>query len=399
LFTLLAITNFHRPDPRRRGGPDAAGRRAHNINGFMFTSNRKYIIHWELTDICNLMCPMCPRTDIDNYCRPVKGIRREQFYLKDVKQVFPEAFLKNTAGVDFCGNFGDPCIARDFYEICAYLIESYGIQIMVSTNGSMRVPKWWQKLGELFSGTKSRIEFHIDGLEDTNHLYRIGADWHKLMANTAAFISTGARADWIFILFKHNQHQIEAARKAARDMVFNSFVLVDSGRFPDGGKYSYMHPDGRPGALEKASISVRPGVDGTKHPVSKAKLDAGEKIGSNPAIPPGAGRASGFLKTVNGITCKASKHNRFYIDANGTVAPCCWVSNTDPQNPGNMLMALNIAGKNLEDFNLRNRPLEEILNDDLFAGLFAELWAKDALSTCRKKCGKKHRNIRATLKI
>jgi MoaA/NifB/PqqE/SkfB family radical SAM enzyme len=372
----------------------------------MFTADRKYIIHWELTDICNLKCPMCPRTDISNYCRPVKGIRKTQFYLKDVQQYLPDTFLHGVAGVDFCGNFGDPCMARDYYEICTYLIKTYEIKIMVSTNGSMRNPAWWKKLGELFCGTKSRIEFHIDGLEDTNHRYRIGASWHKLMANTRAFISTGARADWIFILFKHNQHQIEAAHKIARNMGFHSFVLVDSGRFPEGGKYRYMHPNGQPAELEKATISIFPGIEAKKFNILEVKSEANEKIGSNPTIPsdavgavPPSGQDSGQLKAVNGITCKASKHNRFYIDAQGNVAPCCWVSGTDPQNPGNMLMALKIAGKSLEDFNLRNRPLEKILNDELFACLFAELWEKDALSTCRKKCGKKHRNIRSTMNI
>ena len=363
----------------------------------MFTADRKYIIHWELTDICNLKCPMCPRTDVDNYCRPVKGIRKAQFYLKDMQQYLPDTFLHNLAGVDFCGNFGDPCMARDFYEICAYLIKKYEIKIMVSTNGSMRNPAWWKKLGELFSGTQSRIEFHIDGLEDTNHRYRIGASWPKLMANTEAFISTGARADWIFILFKHNQHQIDTAREIARNMGFHSFVLVESGRFPESGKYRYMHPNGHPVDLEKATISICSGKEEKKFNISEVKFEANEKIGSNPVIP--SDQESGQLKTVKSITCKASKHNRFYIDAQGNVAPCCWVSNNDPQNPGNMLMALKIAGKNLEDFNLRNRPLEKILNDELFACLFAELWEKDALSTCRKKCGKKHRNIRSTMNI
>ena len=372
----------------------------------MFSNERKYIIHWELTDLCNLKCPMCPRTDIDNYCRPIKNIHKTQFYLKDIKNYFTDAFLKKLNGVDFCGNFGDPCIARDFYEICAYLIEGYAVNIMVSTNGSMRGPEWWKKLGALFSGTDSRIEFHIDGLEDTNHLYRIGADWQKLMANTEAYISTGARADWIFILFKHNQHQVEIAREIADRRGFHSFVLVDSGRFPDGGKYRFQHPGGHPAALEKASIGFRPGKGGKSLPIQKSNTDEKEKMGVNPTIqsePVGRGsqpnKKSGRIKAVNGITCKASKHNRFYIDAGGYVAPCCWVSNNDPENPGNMLTAVTIAGRNPDEFNLRSRPIDQILQDPLFENFFEQLWKQDALSTCRKKCGKKHRNIRSTSKL
>ena len=368
----------------------------------MFTADRRYIIHWELTDLCNLKCPMCPRTDENQSCQPVKEIIRTQFFLADIKAYFNKAFLRNLAGVDFCGNMGDPCIARDFYKICEYLIEPYGIKIMVSTNGSMHTPEWWKNLGALFSGTNSRIEFHIDGLEGTNHLYRIGADWHKLMANTAAYISTGARADWVFILFKHNQHQVDIARQMARENGFHTFVVVDSGRFPDGGKYHFQHPDGHSAYLEMADPDFRLQSATSRPAVTGFKDETGEKIGSNPAVlsePPGNRSTANKAITINNITCKASKHNRFYVDARGNVAPCCWVSNNDPENPGNMLTALNMAGRKTDEFNLRHRPLEEILNDPLFSEFFAKLWEEDALSTCRKKCGRKHRNIRATMKL
>ena len=102
--------------------------------------------------------------------------------------------MKRLARIDFCGTFGDPCVARDFYEICELLVKKYGITIMVSTNGSMRNPAWWKKLGKLFAGTRSWLEFHVDGLRNTNHLYRIGANWENIMANANAFISGGARA-------------------------------------------------------------------------------------------------------------------------------------------------------------------------------------------------------------
>ncbi|MFC1814481.1 hypothetical protein ACFL0M_00780 [Thermodesulfobacteriota bacterium] len=135
---------------------------------------------------------------------------------------------------------------------------------MVSTNGSMRNPAWWKKLGELFAGTESWFEFHIDGLKDTNHLYRIGANWDKIMANAAAFISGGGSADWHYVLFKHNQHQIEEAHEIARQMGFNSFILIETSRFPADGTFRYMHPDGDLHDLERATISVNCGNENAK---------------------------------------------------------------------------------------------------------------------------------------
>ncbi len=342
----------------------------------MFNTECRYKIHWEITDLCNLKCPMCPRTDILNRCRPVKEIQNSQFSLEDVMKYFPDSFLKKIKRIDFCGNFGDPCMARDFYNICEFLVKKYNITIMASTNGSMRDPSWWKKLGTLLAGTDSWFEFHIDGLSDTNHLYRIGANWERVVANTQAFISGGARADWHYILFRHNQHQLDEARNQASQMGFKHFVPTDSGRFPPDGKYRYMHPDGNLRDLEQATISI-------------AHEKADSAIIDNPQKTP-----SQSLTTVNGITCKSASKNRFFLDSRGYITPCCWVSNRDIEKPGDMLKTVALITRDIDDFNIHSRPIEEILTDQLFITVFPDLWKSDDLATCRKKCGKKHRNVK-----
>jgi MoaA/NifB/PqqE/SkfB family radical SAM enzyme len=368
----------------------------------MFNTDRKYKIHWEITDLCNLKCPMCPRTDISNHCRPVKEIQNSQFLLDDVKKYFPDSFLKKVKRIDFCGNFGDPCIARDFYDICEFLVKDYGITIMASTNGSMRNPAWWKKLGELLAGTKSWFDFHIDGLRDTNHLYRIGANWDKVMANAEAFISGGARADWHFILFKHNQHQVDQAHDIAHKMGFKHFVPTDSGRFPEGGKFRYMHPDGDFRDLEQATITVQNGIrdakstdiieENTINPDEKPNRKTIKSFAAQGSVQP-QNMEMGSAKAVNGINCKSQSRNRFFLDSFGCITPCCWVTNRDIEKPGDMLKSLSFAGKDLANYNIRNRPIEEILADELFTDVFPDLWKSDALATCRKKCGKHHRNF------
>ena len=67
------------------------------------------------------------------------------------------------------------------------------------------------KLGDIFRANSSFIEFHIDGLVDTNHLYRINIRFSKIMANARAFLDTGATGEWHFIPFKQNQHQLAEA--------------------------------------------------------------------------------------------------------------------------------------------------------------------------------------------
>ena len=372
----------------------------------MFNPNRKYKIHWELTNLCNLKCPMCPRTDAENHCQPVQGIRKAQYYLEDVKQYLPASFLRKLHRIDFCGNFGDPCIAKDFFEICEYLIKEHKIIITVSTNGSMRNSSWWKKLGELFANSECHIDFHIDGLEDTNHLYRIGASWDKIMRNTDAFISGGGSANWLFILFKHNQHQLDEAQKTARMMGFNSFVHVATGRFPEPGKFKYVHPDGYLCHLEEATITIDSGQPNSKteliqdnnppcKPVEKEAMESHSIADCRLLQDP----VPSFLSTRNGIICKASKSNRFYLDANGYVTPCCWVSNGVNQSESNMFKAITTAETSPEKFNIKNRSIEKILRDEVFQSVFNNLWESNSLSTCRKKCGRKHRNIQSTVQF
>lgn len=363
----------------------------------MFKVDHLYKVHWEITDLCNLKCPMCPRTDIFNHCLPVSEVQSTQFFLEDVKVLFPDKFLRKIKRIDFCGNFGDPCIAQDFYEICEFLVANYGITLMVSTNGTMRNPSWWKKLGELLADTESWLEFHIDGLRDTNHLYRIGANWNKIMENTKAFLAGGARADWHYILFKHNQHQVDEAHIMAHQMGFKHFVPTDSGRFPYKGKYRYMHPNGDWINLEQATISVRHGIENSisdketniKHLAPSAASDCTLSLKNN----------SASFTPINGISCKSASLNRFFLDSRGYITPCCWVSNRDINRPGDMLKSVSISGKEEEIYNIRNRPIEEILSDDLFSEIFPNLWMSDKLATCRKKCGRKLRNYKFKIKL
>ena len=51
----------------------------------------------------------------------------------------------------------------------------------------------------------------------------------------------------------------------------------------------------------------------------------------------------------------------------------------------------------IETVNIRNRPLEEILGDEPFAGLYAQGWNADTLAICRRKCGEMKRNVRSFL--
>ena len=343
----------------------------------MFTDTRPYKIHWELTDICNLKCPMCPRTDHCNHCRPVRHLKHVQFSFADVRQNLPLEFLEGVTRIDFCGNYGDPCMARDFHEICAYLSGRHQITIMISTNGAMHQEDWWKKLAITLAGTGSWVAFHIDGLEDTNHFYRIGARWDQLMKNCSAFISAGGQAEWHFLVFDHNLHQIDEARSLASTMGFESFVPTYTSRFPTGKVFPFQHTDGRWLELKGAQTD---GTNLSGDAPSPSDVNSGQRQSRR-------------------IHCKSANKNRFYIDAQGFVSPCCWVANRDPERQGDMLNVIHGENRNIDSFNLFQRPIKEIIDDPLFSECFPHYWNHGQLSTCLRKCGLGKRNLMVREKL
>ena len=88
--------------------------------------------------------------------------------------------------------------------------------IRLNTNAGIRDTNFWNALGTLFSRQLNRtVIFSVDGLEDTNHLYRRNVKWKNVMNAMETYRSTGATAEWDFLVFKHNEHQMGAVKELA----------------------------------------------------------------------------------------------------------------------------------------------------------------------------------------
>ncbi|MEM8820000.1 MAG: radical SAM protein [Pseudomonadota bacterium] len=359
----------------------------------MFDPGRPYGFHIELTDKCNAGCPMCPRTNALDFCKPNRDVvHNVELGLADFERHFSPDFCRRVSEVIFGGAFGDPLAGSQLLPIVEHLTE-HGVKVAVSTNGGLRKPDWWQRLGEAMKRTGSRLELHLDGLADTNHLYRVNTRWDRIMANARAYIETGARAEWHFIIFRHNEHQIAEAHRLSREMGFASFTLIDTIRFSGGPKYHYVMPGGEERALELPSARAADyalddgGTAVLERPVAE-KTEAVREISPDLAALIKALPRVG----VNGIDCKSAGENRAYISAHGQVSACCWVTGAPEE-----ASFFERHGLQRERYNIRNRSLEEILLDEPFASHYATAWAEDSLKNCRHKCGRMLRNKRNTL--
>jgi MoaA/NifB/PqqE/SkfB family radical SAM enzyme len=130
----------------------------------------------------------------------------------------------------FNGVLGDPCAAPNFLEVCEVMrIRAPQAFITISSNGGLRNEAFWTVLAKVL-GSNGRVIFAIDGLEDTNHIYRVNVNYKKVMENAQAFITAGGNAEWQFITFKHNEHQIEEIQSYAKSLGFHRVRI----KRPDG---------------------------------------------------------------------------------------------------------------------------------------------------------------------
>lgn len=193
-----------------------------------FKENNVKVLHLEPTTVCQAACPQCDRENQQLFT----SANNCELSLEQVKQIVPEHFVKQLGKMFMCGNFGEPAAAKQCLEIFKYFKDvNPDITLGLNTNGGVRNTQWWHNLAEIMTGVYDYTVFSIDGLKDTNHIYRRNVSWKKVMENAQAFINAGGSAHWDMLIFAHNQHQVEQAKQLANSMGFSWFRAKVSKRF------------------------------------------------------------------------------------------------------------------------------------------------------------------------
>lgn len=195
----------------------------------MFNFNALDKIHIEINNICQASCPMCPRNMHGGLKNPL--IKNSEWTVDDFKTILVPEVLNSISELTICGNFGEPILNNDLIPMLDYFKSvAPNTQLNLFTNGSARSNAWWKKLAAVLP-ENHQVVFALDGFEDTHHLYRVGTDFNKIINNAKILIGEGKNAVWSFIRFKHNQHQVEDAKKFSKELGFKSFILKDTRRF------------------------------------------------------------------------------------------------------------------------------------------------------------------------
>lgn len=392
-------------------------------------------IHIELSTYCNAGCPMCPRhvslPDFTSLPVVRPDLVLESVSFENFKKWFPPEFAKNVVHWLFCGTHGDPMMNKDILEIMNYVCQ-FGPAVSVNTNGGMRTPDFWRELARIMAinqrpNRNRHVTFSIDGLEDTNHLYRRNVPFKKAIENAQAFISEGGHALWDFLIFKHNEHQIEEASFLAKKLGFKFFVPKKALGFQpsaneDGGLLNRVvrTPQGEidyiiePPTLKNTNFNKKTKLV-TITPKCEKNFDTKEYVrylketSTNyqskkekylEAIPSYIPREE---ERCTSIVCKSHLSSvpgeymhEVYVDAYGNVFPCCYVGthyNSKFNGMSNLQLGIEIEEFGLDKISLKNYSLKEILESGYLQNVFEDKWGKTfeqgGMLYCNETCGEK----------
>lgn len=341
----------------------------------MFKFSELDQIHLEITNNCQASCPMCIRNVHGGIDNPL--INLESWSLDKYKSIIITEVIQQVRQLYFCGNYGDPLLNNNLIEMVKYTVEiKENIEIRIHTNGSLRNKSWWIELAKSLP-KNHRVIFGIDGLQDTHSIYRIGTDFNKIIENAKAFIDAGGKAEWAYIRFKHNEHQVETAKQLANDLGFIEFTMKDSSRFLVEPKFPVYNNNREtvynlePSQYSEIKFIDRKVINNYKDIVAKTK-----------------------------INCFAIKHKEIYITAQGTVFPCCWLPQIIYQAQDEISEMLPIRNEILKQYhqlveslggidniNAETKSIKDIIDSIEYQTVWDYYWNENKLITCVRSCG------------
>lgn len=325
------------------------------------------LVDLALTSVCNARCMDCARwwqrggriyhNPMDTHANhhwPWQALCDHLSVLTHVDQVV------------ICGNAGDPMSHPNIADVCEWMCDHWpGVGIEIDTNGSLGTTRTWRRLGRLGN---LRIRFAVDGLEDTNHIYRRRVPWHRVMHNINLWHGLGGQGVLKTIDFPWNQHQRgQIARWAHR--------LGWSWR---------LDPRWNPDWDEMIQLTPKDTPQPWKGPIHKDR-------DWKPSV---RRQIAQWVSQGRPMAAECKSHGDWlYINHNHKVWPCCYWANSE-------YVEWHVQKKHLEHVlkvadpkwnSLDHRSLVEIIRHPIFQGI-ERLWRGSTLdntsSLCMANCGK-----------
>ena len=330
------------------------------------------LIHWhiELSSICTLKCPRCPRAEVP------ETLLNRQLTLDFFKNQIGIDVVQQIKRITFCGNDGDPIYCREFLDICKWIKEvNPDICLVIVTNGSHKKAQWWEDLATILNN-RDEIHFSVDGWDQaSNEQYRVNSDYDSILNGITTFREHNSDTYfvWAAIAFKFNEDKIDTLKQNALQLGFDCFQLTLSTKF--GIKYPNVYGDIVPVGMHfENKDSLQPSA---KYIPNGHRFERVETLLSDKK------RFSNEIKRLykdiiedldDPKLCLVGSKGVF-LNSHGEFYPCCWVATRYEAN--NKWIEL---GKT--NFNLYNKTFNEVMDDEFWQNDFLKF---DSLE-CKNKC-------------
>jgi MoaA/NifB/PqqE/SkfB family radical SAM enzyme len=235
---------------------------------------------------CNLQCPACP-TGLRIGLRPTVGIDEELFRTA-IDEIGDYVFQL------YMYNWGEPLLHKRTPEMIAYA-KKKDISILLSSNLSIKLTDDY--IDRLVLSGLDRMIVSLDGVTQESYgKYRRNGDLALVRENLLRLQRAKQRLGratpkliWQFLVFRHNEHEVEEARAIHKDWGADEFTVC--------GAEMPMEPHNE--GFERSSIPEY----NIYHPDHLFQKEAERQMTSD--------RACAWLYGV------------FVLNPNGRVSPCC----------------------------------------------------------------------------
>jgi len=197
------------------------------IRGDLVVKGKPYVYTIDTGNFCNLRCPLCPTG--------VRGLQRTQalMSLDEFRTIVDK--IEPFAIEAILHNWGEPFLNPDILAMIHYA-NAKGLGTTISSNLNL-VNRNSHFLEEVVESPLDHLTVSLDGTtQEIYEKYRRGGDLDEVLNNLSYLLEyrrklgrSTPQVEWQFLVMKHNQHQIEDARRMAHDLG------VDNLRFSGAG--------------------------------------------------------------------------------------------------------------------------------------------------------------------
>lgn len=314
----------------------------------------------DVNSVCNAACPGCARQQSVIY-KSNNYDKNKHLEMSTWKRLLDNP-MKGLEAFTFCGNYGDAAATHYLPELIEYAQTIYpNAEFFVVSNMGLGSEEFWRKLSMM---DNVYFTVSIDGMSETNHLYRRFVRWDLVEKNLRIIAQGKAKITWKYIIFEWNKHELESARALAEELNLDRFIPMPNNQpwlekdwMQHNTKDYWNDPTSMKDAQRHADLTVEEYKE--KH---GAKYDY--------------------------IDCLARTDRNIHIDWQGNIYPCCWYGGAAFSPDHNYINEFYSQFPTGNWNNINQHSLNEILDHDFFSQKLCNSWKDNPSVTCTQICGK-----------